>query len=99
MRAIHQGICWVRVDWIERDLVFLHALVVERGMIVQMPANFGARRKPLLGEVMVPEIRLIFLQLVLLNEGAEVVELLRVVPQRPLQDRAIQLDRSAGAAS
>src|ERR1700731_2917004 len=76
MRAIHQGISWLGVHGIERDLILLHVLVVERFCIMQVTADFGAGRKPFLGEVMVPEILLIFLKRILLNEGAEVIELL-----------------------
>src|SRR3982074_2036515 len=76
MRAIHQWISWLGVDGIERDLIFLHVLVVERCCIMQVPADFGAGRKSFLGQVMVPEILLIFLERIFLNKGPEVIELL-----------------------
>ena len=77
VRTIHRGIRRIRVHGIERDLVFLHVFVVKRFLIMQVPTDFHARRESLLGEVMVPQIRLVFFERIFLNERAEVFELLR----------------------
>ena len=77
MRTIVRRIGRIGIYRIERDLVFLDVRIVQRLMVVQVAADFAARREVLSGEVMVAEVGLIFFERVFLNKGAEVLELLR----------------------
>ena len=52
MRPIHRRICWVGVERIERDLVFLDVRIVLRSAIVQVSGNLQARRQPFLRGMM-----------------------------------------------
>ena len=70
MRAIHERIGWIGIHRIECDLVFLRTLVM------QMTTDLGSRRKSLLGEVAVPEKRLIFFERIFFDERPEVLKLL-----------------------
>ena len=77
MRPIHRRIGRIGVDRIERDFVFLDVGIVQRLVIVQVAGDLDPRRQPFGEQMLVAEIRFVFLERARLNEGAEVVELLR----------------------
>ena len=77
MRPVHLRIGRIGVDRVEPDLVFLDAGVVQRLGIVEMPSDFNPRRQTFGEEMLVSEIRLVLLEGTGLDEGAEVLELLR----------------------
>src|SRR5205814_10654032 len=76
MGAIHRWICRISIHRIERDLIFLYVLVTERLPVMQMTGDLEPWRKSLLGEMMIPEVRLVLLERIFFDKGAEVITFL-----------------------
>ena len=62
MRTIHCPIRRIGVHRIERDFIFLDVRIVERLVIMQMTCDLDPRRQSFRQQMIVAEIRLIFLQ-------------------------------------
>ncbi len=77
MRPIGLGIGRIGVDLVERDFVFVDVRIVQRFVVVQMTGDLDAGLEPLFQQMLVAEVRLVFLQRLRFDAGAEVVELFR----------------------
>ncbi len=62
MRPIHRRIGRIGIHRIERDFVFLDVGIVQRLVIVQMTGDLDPRRQSFGEQMLVPEVRLIFLE-------------------------------------